>query len=165
MAVLTLTEVIIFTFVVIGLVLWLVEYGYIAFVRHARREPPTSETVATIRSRIRRRVDDEKRAANASAVAPPPKRCAPPHVVPVNLPDLEAPPTSSPIDRVPNPVSQRWTPSPSRGPVVNCLPTITEEESSNMAPHESPLVSRAFIVAHPACEGNRRGGLSDDTVT
>jgi hypothetical protein len=139
MAALTLAEALIFTFVGICLVLWLVEYAYIAFVRHARREPPTPEAVATLRDELRRKLDDEKRAECASAVGHP-RRCVPTHAAPAKTPDLEAPPTSSASYQVHDAASQRWAPCPSRGSGVSNLPTIAEEGSChNTAPSEESL--------------------------
>lgn len=122
MAALTLQEALIFTFVAIFLVLWVVAYGYIAFVRHARREPPTPEAVATLRRELRRQVDadNEKREEARAFAAAHPKRCASPHAAPAKTPDVEAPPRSN-----------------SRGSVGYCLPTITEEGSCHpRAPSE-----------------------------
>jgi hypothetical protein len=63
------TAIIIVSIFIVLVLLWLLFYGYTAFVRHARRDPPSAEAVSRIRRELRARklAVDEARGRGAAA--------------------------------------------------------------------------------------------------
>jgi hypothetical protein len=72
------TAIIIVSIFVVLLLLWFLFYGYTAFIRHARPDPPSAETV----SRIRRELRARKLAGDAAGASGATDPC---HRFPVGL--------------------------------------------------------------------------------